>query len=191
MTDTIAGCEQTIDWADGAALPPAVEPLIGVLRQLADLLDSLTDAQYVMKPVGVVPSSIGGHVRHNLDHVDALLNGLADGAIDYDARQRGTSVELDRRSALDAIRRLERQLLHRDWHLQPDALRLTTLLSPDAAAATVETSLDRELAFVLSHTIHHNALIGVMAKLLGVPLPDDFGYAPSTVAHQRAKACAR
>jgi hypothetical protein len=31
----------------------------------------------------------------------------------------------------------------------------------------VETSLDRELAFVLSHTIHHNALIGVMAKLLG------------------------
>ncbi len=55
----------------------------------------------------------------------------------------------------------------------------------------VETTVGRELAFVLSHTIHHNALIGVMAAMLGVPVPDRFGYAPSTLVHLEKRACAR
>jgi hypothetical protein len=46
------------------------------------------------------------------------------------------------------------------------------------------------LAFVLSHTIHHNAIIGVMANTLDIPLPARFGYAPSTIAHQEKVACA-
>lgn len=172
-------------------LPPAILPLQAALRELANLLESLTDAQYVQKPVGVVSSSIGGHIRHNLDHIESLLNGLDDGLIDYDARRRGTEIERDRRAALVAIRRQERRLLKQDWSVQPRSLRLSALLSPDGEPVEVETSLDRELAFVLSHTIHHNALIGVMAKMLHVPLPEHFGYAPSTIAHQRAKACAR
>jgi len=55
----------------------------------------------------------------------------------------------------------------------------------------VETTAGRELAFVLSHTIHHNALIDVMARTLGVPVPDRFGYAPSTIAHLEKAACVR
>jgi uncharacterized damage-inducible protein DinB len=55
----------------------------------------------------------------------------------------------------------------------------------------VETTVGRELAFVLSHTVHHNALIAVMARTLGVPVPDLFGYAPSTIAHLEKAACAR
>jgi hypothetical protein len=49
----------------------------------------------------------------------------------------------------------------------------------------------RELAFVLSHTVHHNALIAVMALTLGVSIPDRFGYAPSTIAHLEKVACAQ
>ena len=45
------------------------QPLIALLQQLADVVDRLDDGQYVQKPVGVVPSSVGGHVRHCLDHV--------------------------------------------------------------------------------------------------------------------------
>ena len=45
------------------------------------------------------------------------------------------------------------------------------------------STVGRELAYVLSHTIHHNAIIGSMVKALGGVLPERFGYAPSTVRH--------
>jgi hypothetical protein len=48
----------------------------------------------------------------------------------------------------------------------------------------------RELAFVLSHTVHHNALIAIMAQTLGVPVPARFGYAPSTIAYLEKAECA-
>ena len=175
----------------GVALPPAVVPLVGVLRQTAALLESLTDEQYARKPVGVVPSSIGGHVRHCLDHVEALLRGAGDGLLDYDRRERGTDVERSRTAALETMRRQECQLLSFPWPEGRHPLHLSVLVSPDAPPTVVVSSLDRELAFALSHTIHHGALIAVMAKLLGVPVPPDFGYAPSTLAHGRRAECVR
>ena len=63
--------------------------------------------------------------------------------------------------------------------------------SVDLPPVDVPTSPGRELAFVLSHTVHHNALIRVMVKLLGADVPADFGYAPSTLAHRKARTCVR
>jgi uncharacterized damage-inducible protein DinB len=171
--------------------PAAVAPLAAVLGELAEVVATLSDAEYVQKPVGVVSSSVGGHVRHNLDHVEALLAGLAEGRIDYDRRQRGTEVERSRTAALEAIRRLRADLLGRAWGPGDRALRLSVLVAPDAPPVEVPSSLEREAAFVLSHTIHHNSLIAVMVRLLGRPVPATFGYAPSTVAHQKANTCVR
>src|SRR6516162_7733754 len=92
-------------------LPAAILPIVAVLRQLADVIRAMTDEQYRRKPVGVVPSNVGGHVRHCLDHVEALLAGLEEGEVNYDHRRRGTEVETNRQAALDVIRRQERQLL--------------------------------------------------------------------------------
>jgi hypothetical protein len=176
----------------GWACPlPAVPPLVALLRQLADLIGSLTDEQYSRKPVGVVPSSVGGHVRHSLDHIDAILAGLEDGRIDYDRRRRGTAVERCRRAACEAIGRLERQLLALSGESGRRPLRLSVLLTPAGPPVEVTTTLGRELAFALSHTIHHNSLIAVMAKLMGGPVPADFGYAPATIAHREGRTCVR
>ncbi len=126
---------------DIGAVPVAVRRLVAVLHQLSDLSESLTDEQFTRVPGGAVSSTIGGHVRHNLDHVDALLVGLRTGRSDYDRRDRSTP--------------------------------------------------DRERAFVLSHIVHHNALIAVIVRLVGAEPPADFGYAPFTVTHQRSRPCAR
>jgi uncharacterized damage-inducible protein DinB len=171
--------------------PAAVAPLVAVLGELAEVIEGLSEEQYVQKPVGVVSSSVGGHVRHNLEHIEALLAGPAEGQIDYDRRQRGTEVERSRLAALEAIRRLVRELLAHPWGPGDRPLQLSVLVAPDRPAIDVDTSLDRELAFVLSHTIHHNSLIAVMVRLLGRPVPATFGYAPSTIAHQKAAACVR
>jgi uncharacterized damage-inducible protein DinB len=172
-------------------LPAAILPIIAVLRQLADVIRAMSDEQYTRKPVGVVSSNVGGHVRHCLDHVEALLAGIARGEVDYDRRQRGTEVETSREAALDVIRRQERQLLTFPRHSECWPLRLSALVSSCLPPTETETTVGRELAFVLSHTVHHNALIAVMALILGVPVPDRFGYAPSTIAHLEKTACAR
>ncbi|MEM7623450.1 MAG: hypothetical protein AAF235_09640, partial [Planctomycetota bacterium] len=61
--------------------------------------------------------------------------------------------------------------------------------------STTPSSLGREAAFVLSHTVHHCAMIAVMARSLRIAVPERFGYAPSTVAHLggkgESKPCAR
>jgi uncharacterized damage-inducible protein DinB len=171
--------------------PPAVQPLIALLHQLFDLVALLSNEEYTRKPVGVVESSIGGHVRHNLDHVAALLRGLSAGEINYDQRDRGTAVEHDRIAALEAILRLAHELARFPWDHVPDALNLNALVAPDRPAVAAATSPGRELAFVISHTIHHNALIRVMLQLLGAHVAPDFGYAPSTILNQRSRACVR
>jgi uncharacterized damage-inducible protein DinB len=86
---------------------------------------------------------------------------------------------------------VERELTGFPWHEVPHLINLSALVAPDLPPVRVVTSPERELAFVISHTIHHNALIRVMVKLLGADIPSDFGYAPSTIAHQRSRACVR
>jgi uncharacterized damage-inducible protein DinB len=171
--------------------PVAVLPLVAVLRQVSAVLHAMSDEQYRRKPVGPVSSNVGGHVRHCRDHLDALLNALETGAINYDLRQRGTDIETCRAAALESLVRQERQLLAFPADSEEWPLRLTILVSSALPPLEVGTTVGRELAFVLSHTIHHNALIAVMAQTLGVPLPERFGYAPSTISYLETTACAR
>jgi uncharacterized damage-inducible protein DinB len=172
--------------------PPAAV-LAAVLEQLQAAVGTLRDEDYAMRPVGVVDSSIGGHVRHCLDHVRALLNAIETGTLDYDHRERGTSIETDRSAALTLMRTLRNRLLALgdDHSMIERPLKLSVMMTADGPPMVVGTTLGREMAYVLSHTIHHNALIGTVIRLLGGWLPERFGDAPSTVAHLRGKPCAR
>jgi len=42
--------------------------------------------------------------------------------------------------------------------------------------------------YAVAHAVHHYALIGVMAGIMGVELPAGFGVAPSTLKHQSKTA---
>jgi hypothetical protein len=174
-----------------AVAEPRADALDSVLQQLQAVVRCLRDEQYVMRPVGGVDSSIGAHVRHCLDHVAALLAGIESGTLDYDRRQRGTAIETDRAAALDALRILRVRLDEVADDVVERPMTLSMMMTCDGAPIRCVTTAGREIAYVLSHTIHHNALIGVMVKHLGGWLPDRFGYAPSTTAHLKATACAR
>lgn len=167
-----------------------VQALSAMLRQLVELLEAMTDEQYRRKPVGVVASNVGGHVRHCVDHVEALLAALEAGELCYDRRRRGTDVESCRTAALKAIDSLEQRLLETDL-CEHATLRMSVLVRPESPSIEVATTVGRELVFVLSHTMHHNALVAVMAQTLGVSVPPRFGYAPSTPSPREAEACAR
>jgi uncharacterized damage-inducible protein DinB len=167
-----------------------VRAIISAHRQLADVIESLTDEQYVQKPVGVIPSSIGGHVRHCLDHVEALLSAATSGDLNYEHRQRGTSMEFSRETALACIDQQEQRLKALADIPNSRRLRMTVRVTSSDPTIEVVTSLGRELSFVLSHTIHHSALISAMVAMLGGSVPDRFGYAPSTIAYLERQQCA-
>jgi uncharacterized damage-inducible protein DinB len=69
-------------------------------------------------------------------------------------------------------------------------LSMSVMMTRDGEPIEVGTTLGRELAYTLSHTIHHNALIAAMVRTLGAWVPERFGYAPSTPQHQDRSACA-
>ncbi|MBB6431293.1 DinB family protein [Algisphaera agarilytica] len=164
-----------------------VGPLREVLGQLARLVDQLDDTAYNTKPVTTYGGSIGGHVRHCLDHVSALLCGTHGDLIDYEARERGTDIETNPVSACSELQRLDTALAELPEDVGQLEVTTSILLTPSGPALKAPSSVARELAFVLSHTIHHNAMIGGMAKALGSDVPADFGMAPGTLEHQRKR----
>ena len=177
--------------ADGklaAVAPPgspgsAVIPMVLLLEELRGVVESLTDEQFTQKPVGHVTSSFGSHLRHSLDHIRALLTGWVDGRIDYDHRARGTDIESDRGAAIEAIDFLCGGLMNLPADAVDAPVSVSVMMSVNEPPLRTLSTVARELGFVLSHTLHHNALLAVMLKTLGVIPPARFGYAPSTLAH--------
>lgn len=165
------------------ALTTAVEVLRHALRQQAELLAAATDDQFVARP-RLGESSIGAHVRHCLDHVRALLMGYESGIVNYDDRERDTLVESHRATAFSAVQEILDRL--HDWAagIFDEPLAVRTMVAADGTFCLTESSVAREILFVMSHTIHHNAMIGAAARAVGLETPENFGHASSTLAYR-------
>lgn len=168
----------------------SILPLVELMSEMSQVVEGLTNEQFTRKPVGQFSGSIGGHVRHCLDHVLALIGAANSGCLCYDHRDRGTAVETDRCAALEAIDRTILALTALHVHPFDRQLALSAAISAEGQTVEVHTTLGREVVYVLSHTIHHNAMIGAMVKTLGGHTPPRFGYAPSTLIHLRQAPCA-
>lgn len=160
-----------------------------ILLQGDALLGELSPTTYAEKVPEVFNASIGAHYRHCLDHFASLLDSLETQRVDYDDRARDPQLEKDPESA----QAMTRQLLRRLELLPPgslaSAVSVRSEVSYDNADAPVTRStLGRELVYAIAHSIHHYALISVIARLLKVPLPSNFGVAPSTVTHLQTVA---
>ena len=165
-----------------------VEPAGHPADALRDRLDELMRLVMTL-PVGVYAArttgasgAIGGHVRHILDHVAALAAAPPATVLSYDGRVRGTTIETDPGAAVREMMRLDAALER--WSDRPlDApIAVAAIVSPDGRTVTGWSSFGRELAFVLSHTIHHQAIVALLLESQGYRLVDDrFGVAPSTL----------
>lgn len=163
----------------------SVQDNIALLRQARELLDRVTDPTYSRPAHPASPASAGAHLRHVLDHYQAFLSGWGQGWIDYDARERDPRIESDREAATLALARVSRalgdlspEILHR-----PVQVRLDTDPTGSEAPTWCASSVDRELAFLVSHTVHHFALMAVAVRLHGVDPGPEFGFAPSTLRY--------
>lgn len=143
----------------------------------------------------VVGASIGGHVRHALDHYDRALDGIlekraATSVVDYDTRIRGGDVETDLSAAIEAIMECSFKHGQITEEMLTKPLKVQFNLSgSDESKHTFETNAARELWFAAHHSIHHQAMIKLIIRchvendMLKQALPKDFGMAPSTIIH--------
>ncbi len=178
--------------ATDATLPNApsttdefVGAIVIVLRELHTMVNSISDEVYTRpSSAQFMGATIGGHLRHTVDHLAALADGITSGVIAYDRRARGTSVETDRNAAASEISRITDAISM----LKPadPSLPLTIEVMATRAGAfqIVTSTLARELAFVLSHTVHHQATLRGLVVASGVTLPAHFGYANATIVHK-------
>jgi uncharacterized damage-inducible protein DinB len=153
------------------------------LQQAVALLDRLDAALYRQPVANFYGSSAGGHLRHCIEHYKSFLAGMDSGKVDYDERQREVRLETDPVAASAEVERICGLL---DGLLERD-VPVGLLVKMDCGGDEIEwqpSTLGRELQFLVSHTVHHFAMIGGICRALEVELESDFGVAPSTIRHR-------
>lgn len=165
---------------------PIARNAIASLKQAADLIGALSDADYSEPKDAVFGYSPGSHFRHLYEHYLLFRRGWAAGRINFDARDRDPRFERDRAYALDCIRdmcewlaRLPETDANRDIEVAMDCGDGPT--GDNRSGTTVK----RELQYLAMHDVHHYAIIAMMLKAHNVVLPPGFGVAPSTQAYHR------
>ena len=168
-----------------------LQPLVDLLHQMRTMIARLDDVDYAMPAPGRTTGGIGGHVRHCLDHVSALLAGTRTGLCAYDRRQRDTDIETSRVAAIDATTDAMIGVLQLDAATLASEVLVETQLDPAGEMVITRSSVSREVAFLISHTIHHNALVAQMLYGRGIEVTPRFGLAPVTPLADGVALCAQ
>jgi hypothetical protein len=177
----LAMADRRVSTADEPRCTSPVAALERALEELAVVVAALSPDAYCSRLLPNASGSIGEHVRHCLDHVSALVSADPSSCLSYDRRDRGTPVETDPAQALRGIQLLRVKVAVGRWSTRLDEpICVMSTMARDEVPLTSMSTLARELAFVLNHTVHHQATIGILASLYGCEVPSGFGYAPST-----------
>ena len=158
------------------------------LTELSDLLHNLSGDCYQRQvlPGGIQKvSSIGAHCRHIIEFYQGFLKGIASGNIDYDNRARDPELEVKRSLAIEQIESIKKQLstfVNSDSSARPFYLQAQVDLEN---TVITETSFVRELIFLQTHTVHHQAMIALLMHSFAEDVPEEFGFATSTQINNR------
>ena len=155
---------------------------IGFLHQGESLIRRLEEGLFTGASELVPGGTVGSHFRHCLDFYVSFLRGMETGNVDYDSRDRTPQWETSPERALGALARVVRDLeaLRAEDALRPLQVRGD---GPQDEEGWSRSTVGRELQYLLSHTIHHYAIIGSILRTQGFEPGPDFGVAPSTLRH--------
>jgi hypothetical protein len=160
-----------------------------VLQQGLALLEDCTLESYRTVAPAPFEASIGQHYRHVLDHFVSLTMGISTGTIDYDQRARDRELETNLEVAKASTQMLMKffaSLTPNDYHRICSVLHSVSYSQNQQQ--TSSSNIERELAYCVSHAVHHFAIVRILCAQLQVQVPNEFGVAPSTLKHRAALA---
>ena len=155
------------------------------LKEIKNLLQQLNNEQYIFESKALFGATIGQHVRHIIEFYQAVFNGLESKNINYDLRERNflieTNIEFSIEIVNEVLNLLSEEQTDQNMFIEGN------FCSKENKLIQIKTSLQRELAYCLEHSIHHQALIKVgLLELDCLALIDHtFGLAPATIHHRR------
>jgi hypothetical protein len=163
-------------------MKPISEANIEILDQLKNVLVQFENCDYKKELKILKNISIGQHTRHIIEFYQCLFLGYEIGKIDYDSRRRDLRIESDLDYAIENIENINCKL---KANLHDSVIQLETSIG-FGDKAVVSTTLQRELTYLIEHTIHHLAILNISISELypSVVVPANFGVAFSTIQFQ-------
>lgn len=168
----------------------SIEAIRNALALEQYLLLQISDDDYHRIAPDTFHSTLGKHIRHNIDHVSAFLSGFDTGHIDYENRQRSEQLEQNRTYALQIIGELDQRLKKLSSEPDKSILIRSEIENDTTDLQWLASSCSRELQFLLSHSIHHHAIIATLPVCALLDLPPEFGIAPSTQRYEKQSTSA-
>lgn len=159
-----------------------VNVAIDVLSQFRGVIIQLNNVEYVAPLQIFNGSSIGKHGRHIIEFFQCLMKSTTEGTVNYDARIRYLRLEEDVQYSVDVLDKITAYLLDNNFNNM--RISLVSEFGNDTQT-TIPTNFNRELIYLIEHSIHHFALmrIGIQENFPHVNLPDCFGVAYSTIKY--------
>ncbi len=159
-----------------------VDENINQLSAGMDLLKIISNDSYVFAENSLSPwmSGIGKHFRHIIDFYDRFVNQVP--SVNYDLRKRDLEIETSKDAALSKLKSLKEQLAV--FKNMDSSLKIVLYqgdIPNSKNSNSVNSSLGRELRYLIEHTVHHYAIISMFIKHLGYSVPYGFGMAQSTI----------
>jgi len=160
------------------------------LIQLKELIQNISNDDFTNSTEVLSGATIGQHMRHILEFYLLLVSGSFSGTISYDKRERDIRIESDKEFAQKTI---EKIIAGIDTLTETDSIYFEGDFTVSGNSNNkVVSSVARELAYCIEHSIHHQALI--KAGLITLGLNDitdgNFGVAYSTLRY-RSNTCAQ
>ncbi len=160
------------------------------LEQLKKMLQLINKEQYTQKSEILSGATVGQHIRHILEFYLLLVSGSFSGTISYDKRERDKRIEQNPEFAIETINRLLKgiETLDTQQLVKFEGDFTINGLQDNFTASSV----GRELAYCIEHSIHHQAIIkaGLISRGLAGLTGDNFGVAYSTIRYRKNK-CAQ
>ncbi|HLP56741.1 MAG TPA: hypothetical protein VK151_17010 [Fluviicola sp.] len=146
------------------------------LEALSAIIEQLSEEDFRAELPLLEGTSIGKHIRHTLEFHQCLFAEKK--VVSYDDRDRNVSLETDRQAAMNCID----GLISRLRFVQLDkVIHLSVQYGSETIIVT--SSVKREMAFLIEHTVHHKAILRMALNQYfpQVQFDPSFGYADSTI----------
>ncbi|MFK8013046.1 MAG: hypothetical protein AB8B80_13485 [Marinicellaceae bacterium] len=157
------------------------------LNQVVSILETLESCDAFNSKAIYCELNIGNHIRHINDHFCAVKKGCKSGIIDYNHRNRGSETETNLQFGLKTIKTWHDWIDQIDIDSTDQSVKIISEINTiQTMSLQFDSTIARELLYLINHTTHHVAHIGLIAKNHGINISDTAGMAPCTMTYLRS-----